>query len=188
MRKKLIYVVVALLLAVPAVHAQSAAGFKIGYVDVDYVLSQMPEAKTIDSELKAYEKQLSAQLQSKYETFQQKAQDFQENRGSMIPEVAADRQSELQELQTSIQEFQQRAEGAMQQKRQDLLDPVYEKIQNSIDAVAKEQDYDYVLSPKVGGLPVVLYVKEQERDDISDLVLKNLGITPKPAGAGNPGN
>lgn len=187
MKRKLIYVVVALLLAVPAVHAQSAAGFKIGYVDVDYVLSQMPEAKTIEADLKSYEKQLGTQLQNKIQEFQTKAKDFQDNAASMIPEVRADRQAELQEMQASIQEFQQRAEYTMQQKRLELLDPVYAKIQTAIDAVAKEGDFDYVLSPKVGGLPVVLYVKDQDRDDISDAVLKNLGVTPKPVdnGSGN---
>ncbi|MFA0961997.1 OmpH family outer membrane protein [Roseivirga sp. BDSF3-8] len=183
MKKKLIYVVVALLLAVPAVHAQSA-GFKIGYVDVDYVLSQMPEAKTIESELKSYEKQLSTQLQNKIQTFQEKAKDFQENGPGMIPEVRADRQAELQEMQASIQEFQQRAEFAMQQKRGELLEPAYDKIQGAIDAVASAQGYDYILSPNVGGMPLILFAKNKDRDNISDAVLKNLGITPKPAAEG----
>ena len=30
---------------------------KIGYANVDYILSQMPEAKTIEAELSVYEKE-----------------------------------------------------------------------------------------------------------------------------------
>ncbi len=51
-----------------AAHAQTA--MKIGYADVDYILSQMPEAKQVDSEYQAYEAQLQNQLQAKGQEFQ----------------------------------------------------------------------------------------------------------------------
>ena len=44
------------------------------------------------------------------------------------------------------------------------------------DAVAAVVGYDFVLSAGVGGVDIVLFAKEEH--DVSDLVLKKLGVTP----------
>ena len=63
-------------LAVFTVNAQSQ--IKIGYTNAEYILSFLPEAKQIESELKDYQKQLSTQMDSKMQEFQTKAQAFQD--------------------------------------------------------------------------------------------------------------
>ncbi len=45
---------------------------KIGYTNVEYILSKLPEARQIEADLKAYEKLLEAQLESKYQEYQKK--------------------------------------------------------------------------------------------------------------------
>ena len=48
MKSKLILAVMALFVCVAA---QAQTGMKIGYADVDYILSQLPEASTVPSGL-----------------------------------------------------------------------------------------------------------------------------------------
>ena len=55
------------------------------------------------------------------------------------------------------------------------MQPAYDKIQKAIDAVAKANGYTHVLSPEV-----VLYVENEEEANLSDRVLKQMGITPTP--------
>ncbi len=161
-------------LVVLTTNAQSTE-LKIGYTNVDYILSQLPEAKQIESELKSHEEQLGAQLQSKMKEFEGKYKSFMENQETLTPVVRNDQQTDLQTLQTNIQKFQQDAEQSLQQKQVELLKPVYEKIQNAIDEVAKANEFTHIFSNDAGGVPILLYATEQ--DDISDLVLANLGIT-----------
>jgi len=156
-------------------NAQSA-NLKIGYTNVDYILSQLPEAKQIESQLKTHEEQLGAQLQSKMKEFEDKYKSFMETQESLTPVVRNDKQTELQTLQTNIQQFQQDAEKSLQQKQVELLKPAYEKIQTSIDVVAKENGFTHVFSNDAGGVPILLFATED--DDISKLVLANLGVTP----------
>ena len=101
---------------------QSAA-LKIGYTNVDYILSKLPEAKQIESELKTHEEQLGAQLQAKMKEFEDKYKAFMETQESLTPVVRNDKQNELQTLQTNIQKFQQEAEKSLQQKQVELLKP-----------------------------------------------------------------
>ena len=159
-----------------ATSAQAQAPLKIGYTDVQYVLAQMPESKQIESDLKAYNSQLENQLKSKYEEYQTKLGAYQKGEATMTDVVKADKQKELQSLQQSIQEFQRSAEQSLQQKQQTLLKPALDKLQKNIDAVADENGFTYVFNSDGGGSPLLLHAPES--GNISDMVLKKMGITP----------
>jgi outer membrane protein len=159
-----------------ATSAQAQAPLKIGYTDVQYVLAQMPESKQIESELKTYNSQLEAQLKSKYAEYQAKGEAYQKGEATMTDVVKADKQKELQGLQQSIQEFQQSAQQSLQQKQQTLLKPALDKLQKNIDVVADENGFTYVFNSDSGGSPLLLHAPKD--GDISDLVLKKMGITP----------
>ena len=164
-----------------ATSAQAQAPLKIGYTDVQYVLAQMPESKQIESELKTYNTQLEAQLKSKYADYQAKGEAYQKAAGTMTDVVKADKEKELQGLQQSIQEFQQSAQQSLQQKQQVLLKPALDKLQKNIDLVADENGFTYVFNSDGGGSPLLLHAPKD--GDISDLVLKKMGITPGAAAA-----
>lgn len=175
MKIKTLIAVAVLMLAGYITQAQDAA-LKIGYTNVDYILSLMPESKQIESELKAHEKQLTTQLQSKIQEFQQKMAAFQQGAETMTDIVREDKQTELRNMQASIEKFQREADSSLQKKQVELLEPVYTKIQDAIDKVATENGYTYIFSSDAGGMPILLHADENH--NVSDLVLKSLGITP----------
>ena len=158
----------------PAAHAQ--APLKIGYTSVEYVLSQMPERKQIESDLKAYSSQLEAQMKSKQTAFQTKLDAYQKGGSTMTAVVKADTEKELQSMQQGLQEFSSTAQQSLQQKQQQLLSPALDKIQKNIDLVAAESGYTYVLNSDAGSSPILLHGPKD--GDISDLILKKMGITP----------
>ena len=111
---------------------------KIGYANVEFILSQLPEAKEIESDYKIYERQLSNQLQSKIDEFQQKAEAFQRDGAAMTELVRADKQNELRSLQASIEKFQSEAQISLQNKQIELFQPAYKRITETIQEVAEE--------------------------------------------------
>ena len=159
-------------------HAQTATT-KVGYADVDYIFNQMPESKQIDSELKSLQTQLKNQIDTKYQDYQKKLGDYQANINTMIDAVRANTERELVQMQQNIEKLQQDAQTTVQSKQTQLMDPVFKKVGKAIEDVAKENGFTFILSQQIGGLDVILY--GDEKMDISDLVLKKLGVTPKPA-------
>lgn len=149
---------------------------KIGYTNIEYVLSFLPETKKIESEYISFEKQLKNQLDAKIEEFQQKAQTFQQGYEAMAEAVRKQKQIELQQLQKSLEQFQLESQEKLASKHTSLLKPVYEKIQSTIEQVAKEQGYTHIFNVTTGGIPVLLYASEEH--NISDQVLKKLGASP----------
>jgi outer membrane protein len=176
---------VVLALGTFAVQAQTpAASSKIGYADVDYIFSQMPEAKQIDTELKSTQTQLKNQIDSKTQEFQKKLADYQANLNTMLDAVRQNTERELTMLQENLQKLQQDAQSTIQNKQAQLMEPVYKKVGTAIENVAKENGYTFILNQQIGGLDVILY--GDENNDVSDLVLKKLGVTPKPAQGNQP--
>lgn len=164
-------------------HAQTAST-KIGYADIDYIINQMPEIKAIDSELKSTQTQLKNQIDAKYQDFQKKLADYQANLNTMLEAVRANTERELQQMQQNIEKLQTDAQTTITTKQTQLLDPVYKKVGKGIEEVAKENGYSLILSNQIQSLDVVLY--GDEKLDVSDLVLKKLGVTPKPVPATTP--
>lgn len=179
--RKIALLVVFVLVAF-ATKAQTAST-KIGYADVDYIFSQMPEAKQVDTDLKSLQTQLKNQIEAKAAEFQKKLQDYQQNLNTMPEAVRANTERELQQLQQNLEKLQQDAQTNIQNKQTQLMDPVYKKVGKAIEDTAKENGYNFILNQQIGGLDVILY--GDEKADISDLVLKKMGVTPKPAAANN---
>jgi outer membrane protein len=133
----------------------------------------MPEAKEVESQVAAYEKQFTNSIRQRIETFQTKVAEYQQNAPTMTEQVRAEREQELQVEQQSLQKFQQDAEQSIVKKQQELYQPLYEKIQTTIDKVAKEEGYTHILRAEA-----LLYIADETTGDISDSVLRKLGVEP----------
>lgn len=158
------------------VHNVNAQGQKIGQVDIQYILTALPEYKEVESKLKALEAQLLKQSQDKEAEFQKKYQDYLQNGENMADVVRADKEQELQQLQQSYTEFQQNAQVSLQKKSTELLNPLYSKIGDTIGDIAVENGYSHILNIGVAQLDIIIY--GDEKFDVSNLVLKKLGVTP----------
>ncbi|RNI30221.1 OmpH family outer membrane protein [Rufibacter immobilis] len=168
--------VAAFLLVSVASFAQTGT-VKVGYTNANYIISQLPESRQIESDLKAHSSQLEKELQNKYKSYQEKVEAYKKGAGQMTDVVRADREKELTTLQASIEEFQRNADASLQKKEQEKLQPVMEKIQKAIDKVAKENGYTHIFTAEA-----LLYGPE-DGNAFTDLVLKDLGVTPAPKGS-----
>ncbi len=166
------------LVAVFALNFAALAQVKIGYTNVDVVLAQLPETKTVEAELKTKKDQYDALYKQKVADFQTKLQAYEKGAATMSDVIKADKEKELQTAQASIEEFQKNAQDDLQKKQNQLLAPILQKIQTGIDAVAKENAYTHIFNIDAGQgtTPILLYATEES--NITNLVLKKLGVDP----------
>jgi outer membrane protein len=144
---------------------------KIAHVNLDSLISLMPESKAAQVSVQNYGKQLEQQVTVMQTELQTKYTEYQEKSKDMAEVVRASKEKELNDLNTRIQEFQQQAQVDYQKKTAELSKPVYDKAKQAIDQVAKENGYKYALDTSTG---LVLYT--EPADDILGLVAKKLGI------------
>jgi outer membrane protein len=163
-----------------------AQDVKIGYTNVEYIMSLMPEMEQIDADIKDYSTALGQQIQTKSADFQRQAQAFQQAAPNMTEDARNTKTQELQKLQQDVQKFEQDAQTSYQRKLQELLEPVQTKVYNAINSVAAENNYTHILSETAGQSPVLLYTKDN--DPFTDLVLSKLGVEAPAAPAAGGGN
>ncbi|MGQ0827823.1 MAG: OmpH family outer membrane protein [Bacteroidota bacterium] len=152
---------------------------KVAHVNLDSLISIMPESKTAQQAVQDYAKQLEQQVIAMQTELQSKYEAYQKDGANMAPIVKESKEKELNDLNQRIQDFQQQAQTDYQKKSAELSKPVYEKAKKAIDQVAKDNGFKYVLDTSTG---IVLY--NEPADDIIALVIKKLGITVPPAGSG----
>ncbi|MVM31589.1 OmpH family outer membrane protein [Spirosoma sp. HMF4905] len=151
-----------------------AQSVKIGHTRIDYILSQTPENKVITDLLTVQQNKAQEELKRLQQELQEKYALYQKGVAQMTDVIRKDRETELQTLQNRIQVFSRDADESIQSKYKQLVSPTLSKIQQAIDSVAKENGYTHILN--TGNATDILYAPEE--NNITDLVLKRLGITP----------
>lgn len=176
--KKVVKTIFFALFACSVMAQAPAAPQKIGYLNAQAILADMPEVKSAESELEAYAKQLAAKDSTMVVAFQTKVQKLseQEQKGELAPVQLAAEKKKLEEEQAKIQKFEQEMQQDLARKKQEKLQPIYDKVNKAINEVAKENGYTYVVDVTSGSL---LYA--DEKHDLLNLVRKKLGMPELPA-------
>ncbi|HTX89058.1 MAG TPA: OmpH family outer membrane protein [Bacteroidales bacterium] len=149
--------------------AQNAV--KIGYIDMNTLVTAMPGVDSVKAKLQKYQQTLSDQLDAMRAEFENKYTDYQSQQAGMSDLIKQTKEKELQDLQGRIDAFQTKAQQDLQAKQQELLQPILDKAKAAIKDVAKENKYTLILNSIED---VVLY--SETADDIMPLVKKKLGI------------
>ena len=153
----------------------TATAQKIAHVDLDSVISLMPESAAAEKQGEEFSKQLEQQMMSMQKELQEKYEKFQADHSNMTPIVQDTKRKELEDLNARIGDFQQQAQLELQKKEAELIKPIVDKVKKAVAQVAKENNYRYVLDTSSG---VVIYTEPM--DDIITLVIKKLGISTPP--------
>jgi outer membrane protein len=131
---------------------------KVGVVDSEIILSQLPEYKQAQDKLNEIVRKWQAELDSLSLEYQERIDNYRKQEAMMTDEVKLKEQQELMKLEQDIYNYRQRRFGqqgdfAAEQER--LLTPIKQNIIKAIEKVAKEEKVTLVLD-KAGDV-VVLY-------------------------------
>lgn len=184
MKQKFLAFVVLMTSISTSLFAQTTPLTKIGYTNVDVILMQLPEAKKMQNELEVAKAQFDKAIGETYKEFQEKYEAYQKNGANMTDVIRADKEKELQSLQTRVQDMQNNAQQSLQTKQQQLMEPILTKVNNAIQEVGKENGYLYILNMDAGAntTPIILYAGSEEYA-VTNLILKKLGVDPEKAAA-----
>jgi outer membrane protein len=180
MKQKLMTILVMMTIVTTPLLAQTSGPTKIGYTNVDYIIGRLPESKVMQNQLEVTKAQLEKAIAETVKEAQEKYESYQKNGANMTDVIRADKEKELQNLQGRIQEMQQNAQTSLQNKQQQLLEPILTKVNNAIQEVGKENSFLYILNMDagLGTTPVILFAASEE-NNATNLIFKKLGVDPE---------
>ncbi len=167
-----------LLLSIALIGFSSFAQTKVGTIDAEYIISQLPEMAEINEGLKQYNQELQQDLEQSITDYEVLVKDYQQNyqtdvdNATFTEEEKQTKEREIIGLENDIKGFRQKANVMMQMKRNELTQPLYEKINTAMMQVVQEENYTQILHS--GGNSLAFFAEEY---DITDKVMQKLGIT-----------
>jgi outer membrane protein len=172
MKRKLI-VCLAVVMVTVLGYGQSGTA-KFGYVDTDYILSQIPEYKAAQSELDKTSVNWQKEMETKFAEIDKLYKAYQADAILLTEDMKKKRENEIINREAEAKELQKQrfgVDGELFKKRQELVKPIQDKVYNAIKTVAEKNGLGFILDKS--GQISILYANTKY--DRSDDVLVYLG-------------
>jgi outer membrane protein len=161
------------LLFLGAAMAVQAADVKIGYVNSESIMQQLPEAQDAQKQLDAVVAEWQGELSKMQADLQKKFDEYDKRKLTMSDERRAEMEKKIQEMDKAIVEYRTRkfgTSGELYTKTNELMKPIQDKIFKAIKDIADEGGYDYVFDKS----STTLLMFANEKHDLTASVLAKL--------------
>ncbi len=151
------------------------AQLKIGYVDSDTIMDNLPDVLDARQELDALITEWQNELGRLEANWKTKYDDYEKRKLIMTEQTRSDTEAELVALEEEIAQFREKkfgASGELFLKQDELMNPVQNKIFTAIQQLAEEEELDFVFDRS--GDIMLLYAKEEY--DLTARVLEMLSL------------
>ena len=172
MKKALLILVSFLLLSVGS-YAQ-----KFAYVDTDYILNNIPEFNQAQDKLDEISKQWQTEIEGIYAEVDKMYRDYQTQEVLLTDEMKKKREEAIIAKEKSAKDLQKKRfgpEGDLYGKRQELIQPIQDKVYDAIQQLAANSKYAVIFDSSSD--LIMLY--SNPNLDKSDKILDNMGYMGK---------
>ncbi|MEM7483795.1 MAG: OmpH family outer membrane protein [Bacteroidota bacterium] len=171
-------VLLPLLVFMMSLHGFSQRGVRIGYVDMEYILENVEEYRDATEQLNTKAQKWKQEIELKQSVVEQMKKDLMAEKVLLTDELIAEREEEIQVLETEMLDYQQNRfgpQGDLVLQKQLLIQPIQDQVFNEVQKIGGNKRYDFIFDKSAD--VVMLY--SEKRHDISDLVLREIGRTRK---------
>lgn len=151
-----------------------AQKFSIAYIDMQYILKNIPQYETANEQLTMISKRWQKEIDTAQQELQILVSNYQTEQIFLSPDMKQKREDEVLEKEQYLLELKRKyfgQEGEWYKKRESLLKPIQDEIYAAIQDIASEKQYDVVKDRSAD--PSLIYMSGKL--DISDQVLEKLG-------------
>lgn len=151
----------------------AAQAQKFAYCDVDKILNSMPDYQKAQTDLDNIAAKWRQEIAQEYDKIKGMYNKYQAEQVLLGEEARKQREDEITQKETEVRELQKTkfgTEGALFQKRQELVKPIQEKVYNSIERYANDKGYEFIFDKGTAGM-----IYSNVKFDVTDDIIKELG-------------
>ena len=152
-----------------------SAQLKVGVMNPDSVLSAMPEAELVQTQLQEYVNERQATFQERYQDWIDQVTEFSEQveAGMLTEAEQAEEEDRLALMQEELNALQNRIQRQIQEKQAELFNPLLVLVEEAMAEVSEEMGLDYVLNKASNtGDPIVYYSSDRAPDITQNVIDK----------------
>ena len=146
---------------------------KIGYIDTEYILENLPEYNQVSYRLEEKAAGWKKEIEDRSRKIEQKKEALNSERILLTDEMIDEIEEEITLDEEELSEYQQKRfgpRGDLIIQKQQLIQPIQDQIFNAIRELAESKNYDFIFDKSAD--IVMLY--SDKRFDVSDQILRTI--------------
>jgi Skp family chaperone for outer membrane proteins len=151
--------------------AQTARGVKIGYIDMDYILENVPDYTEAKNQLEQKAQKWKQDIEAKKIEIAKLKDALKTERALLTKELIDEREEEIKFQDDELLDFQQKKfgpNGDLMTQKAVLVKPIQDQVFTAVQDIAEAKKFDFVFD-KSSDLTMLFAAK---RFDISDQVIR----------------
>ncbi|MFC4817924.1 MULTISPECIES: OmpH family outer membrane protein [unclassified Flavobacterium] len=160
------------------VFGQTKTGIKIGYIDMDYILENVPDYKEASSQLEQKAQKWKQDIEERKNAIQKLKESLKNERALYTKELIEEKEEEIKFLETDLIDYQQKRfgpRGDLAIQKETIIKPVQDQVFNTIQDIAEAKQYDFIFD-KSSDMTILFSAKKH---NISDQVVRVITRTEK---------
>ncbi len=153
-------------------------GVRIGYIDTEYILQNIPEYQQASTQLDQKVQQWKTEIEQRLTEIDSKKKQLNSESVLLTKELYEERLEDISYEEAEILDYQQKRFGPngdlMIQKKQ-LIQPIQDQIFAAVQEIASGKKYDFIFDKSAD----VVMLFSAERFDLSDLVIRSITRSSK---------
>ncbi len=174
--KKLLLITLTLLCFTFVANAQR--GVRIGYIDMEYILENVPEYKEASTQLDGKVQRWKKDIEKKIDQIELLKINLSTERVLLTTELIEEREEDIKVLEDEMLKYQQDRfgpNGDLFIQRRQLVQPIQDQVFNIVQDIAENKKYDFIFDKSAD----IVMLFSADRHDISDIVLRSINRTAK---------
>ena len=146
---------------------------RIGYVNMEYILSQMEDYKTASAQLEEKVNKWKSEIELKKNEIKKLKDSLEYERPLLSESIINYRESEIEFEENNLYDYQTKrfgVNGDWVAQEYLLIQPIQDKVLNVVEAISKQKKFDKIFDESADA--IMFY--SEKKYDISDLVLKSI--------------
>lgn len=171
MKNKLFFLTFLILFTSVSIEAQSQRGVRIGYIDMEFILENVPEYQEALTQLDGRVQRWRKDIEDQQKEIDQMKLNLSNERVLLTKELIEEREEDIKIKEDQLFDYQQNrfgTNGDLMIQRRQLVQPIQDQVFTAVQEIADNRQYDFIFDKSAD--VVMLYAAE--RNDISDQVIR----------------
>ncbi|MCD2260346.1 OmpH family outer membrane protein [Psychroserpens luteolus] len=176
MKSKVLFLVT--LLSLMSFVSNAQRGVRIGYIDTEYILQNIPEYQEASSQLDQKVQQWKTEIEQRLTTIDSKKKQLNSESVLLTKELYEERLEDISFEEAEILDYQQKRfgpNGDLMIQKQQLIQPIQDQIFAAVQEIASGKKYDFIFDKSAD----VVMLFSAERFDLSELVIRSITRSSK---------
>lgn len=176
MKKRIIFII--LFVFTTTLQAQVVRGLRIGYIDMEYILQNVPDYTEAKNQLEQKAQKWKQEISAKTNDINKLKESLKTEQVLLTKELIEEREEEIAFQEKELMDYQQQRfgpNGDLMVQKAVLVKPIQDQVFTAVQDIAEQKRYDFVFD-KSSDLTMIFAAKQF---DISDQIIRQLSRTSK---------